>query len=575
MFGRKHVETTIVETAERAILPAGRPSRARADEAVVDAFVERNLLRGDDIRRVREVALSHRIPIATAAAQLGLIDERTAIAVLSDVTKIAPADMARMAPLPERLRGIKPEFFFDARVIPIGEEDGAILLAISDPFDDFPARSLEQVTGLDVRPRLASANEIESALMRTFRAGDASLSLGSSDSTDQLNDLASAAPAVRYLDQLLSEAVDLGATDIHIEPHSRGARVRMRKDGDLRIVTPPSASLTAAVISRIKIISGLDVAERRLPQDGRMKLAISGKPVDFRISTIPMLNGESVVMRVLDQSASALDLNELGFPQTFRTRFAALLNRPHGVILVTGPTGSGKTTTLYSALSMLKADRAKIITVEDPVEYQIDGVAQLQVDAKTGLTFARGLRSVLRHDPDVIMIGEIRDLETATIAVQAALTGHLVLATLHANSAASAVTRLRDIGIQNFMLTSVITGVVAQRLIRKLCTRCKAPRTLPTAIPGLPEVTFRAVGCEACGGGYAGRIAIAELLAPDEEVISLVLRDANHQAIEAAACAAGMTRLPQEALALVADGATSIEEATRVAPAPDLASVSP
>lgn len=373
---------------------------------------------------------------------------------------------------------------------------------------------------------------------------------------EDLLETADDAPIIRMLNALLTQAARDGASDIHIEPYERHSSVRFRVDGTLREVVQPNRALHAALISRLKIMAELDISEKRLPQDGRISLRIGTRAVDVRVSTLPSAHGERSVLRLLDKSESKLNLEAVGMQGEVLRRFAGLIQQPHGILLVTGPTGSGKTTTLYAALQRLDASGSNIMTVEDPIEYELPGIGQTQVNSKIELTFAKALRAILRQDPDVIMIGEIRDLETAQIAVQASLTGHLVLATLHTNDAASAVTRLADMGIEPFLLSSSLLGVLAQRLVRKLCPHCRRQGG---------DGHWHPVGCEHCGHtGYQGRIGVFELLAVDEDIRALVHRQAPEADIRALAQQRGMALMREDGERLVRDGVTSREELLRV-----------
>jgi general secretion pathway protein E len=365
------------------------------------------------------------------------------------------------------------------------------------------------------------------------------------------------APIIRMINALLTQAARDGASDIHIEPFESHSLVRFRVDGTLRDVVRPKRELHAALVSRIKIMASLDIAEKRLPQDGRMTLRIGGRPVDVRVSTLPTGHGERVVLRLLEKDVGRLDLARLGMAASTLARFDRLIKQPHGIVLVTGPTGSGKTTTLYSALARLDAQTVNVMTVEDPIEYDLDGIGQTQVNPRIDMTFAKALRAILRQDPDVIMIGEIRDLETAHIAVQASLTGHLVLATLHTNDAVSAVTRLIDMGVEPFLLASSLLGVGAQRLVRRLCPQCRQPDAVAGA--------WRPVGCVACGTtGFMGRTGIYELLVVDDAVRALVHRRATEAELRAAAVSSGMQTLREDGQRWVLDGTTSLDEVIRV-----------
>ena len=452
---------------------------------------------------------------------------------------------------------------------------------MSDPLDPFTPAAIAAAPGQPVTLEIAVPIELDAALDRLYpdaASGDdgepASDAGGPvEEDAERLKDLASEAPIIRLVNQLVARAVETQASDIHLEPFEDRLRVRYRYDGMLHEAESQPAGLIAAITSRVKIMARLDIAERRLPQDGRIKLAIRGQDVDFRVSTIPSLHGETVVLRVLDRNAVAFDYDRLGLPATIVERWGATLALPNGIVLVTGPTGSGKTTTLYTGLLSLNATTRKIVTVEDPIEYQLAGVNQTQVKPQIGLNFAALLRSILRQDPDVIMVGEIRDLETAQIAVQAALTGHLVLSTVHTNSAASTIARLRDMGLEDYLMTAVLRGVLAQRLVRRLCPACKQPAdALPELVErfGLekrvigPARLWRPVGCSQCRGtGYRGRQAIAEFLRPDAAIERLVFARAETAEIERAAVAAGMVPMFQAGLDAALAGDTTIEEVVR------------
>jgi general secretion pathway protein E len=379
---------------------------------------------------------------------------------------------------------------------------------------------------------------------------------------------------IRLVNQIIARAVETQASDIHIEPFEDRLRVRYRHDGVLHEAEAPPPRLAAAITSRIKIMARLDIAERRQPQDGRIKLAVRGHEVDFRVSTIPSLHGETVVLRILDRTSVVFDYAKLGLPASVVAPLSTALDLPNGIVLVTGPTGSGKTTTLYTGLLALNSIERKIVTVEDPIEYHLAGISQIQVKPQIGLNFASLLRSILRQDPDVIMVGEIRDLETAQIAVQAALTGHLVLSTLHTNSAAATITRLRDMGVEDYLLTAVLRGILAQRLVRRLCTECRrevpaAPEiirrfNLEARVTERPIRLWHAAGCPHCRfTGYRGRQAIGELLVPDAELEQLVFSRADQNAIERAAVAAGMRTMFEAGIEAALAGETTLEELTR------------
>ncbi|MGR8998836.1 MAG: type II secretion system ATPase GspE, partial [Gammaproteobacteria bacterium] len=392
---------------------------------------------------------------------------------------------------------------------------------------------------------------------------------------EHLKDLASEAPVIKMVNLIMQRAIETKASDIHIEPFEQSLKVRLRIDGVLQDIGAPPVKSTAAVISRIKIMAKLNIAERRLPQDGRIKVQMLGKELDLRVSTIPTMYGESVVIRLLDKENTVLDFASLGFSGSQAQQFVDVLAEPHGIILITGPTGSGKSTTLYAALKQLNTAERKIITVEDPVEYQLEGINQIQAKPQIGLTFASALRSIVRQDPDVIMIGEMRDLETAKIAVQSALTGHLVLSTLHTNDAPGGITRLLDMGVEEYLLTSTVNGILAQRLVRKLCPECKAAYQPASAVveemklkrfkPVGDIVLYKPVGCPACGGlGYRGRMAIIEFLAMTDPIRKLIMAHEDAGAIQKQAMAEGMATMYEDGLVKVMQGNTTLEEVLRV-----------
>jgi general secretion pathway protein E len=473
-------------------------------------------------------------------------------------------------------------FLKDARVLPLAENEERILVAVADAADPFVLSAVAMAAGKPVEAAVALPSEIDSALARLYEkpaetGPEAEPELGDFDEEDieHLKDLASEAPVIRMVNNLIQRAVESRASDIHIEPFADELKVRYRVDGILKEVDAPPVRSTAAVISRVKIMAKLNIAERRLPQDGRIPIRVQGKELDLRVSTVPTMFGESVVMRLLDKESVRFDFDALGFDGTPRERLLAILEQPYGILLVTGPTGSGKSTTLYTALSRLNTQERKIITVEDPVEYQLPGINQIQVKSAIGMTFAGALRAIVRQDPDIIMVGEMRDLETARIAVQSALTGHVVLSTLHTNDAASGVTRLLDMGVEDYLLTSTVNGILAQRLVRRLCPHCRE------SYQALPELAvrfarfergangfelYRASGCEHCNGtGYRGRLVISEVLLMTDPIRKLVLSHATASEIQRVAMEEGMVTMYQDGLRKALDGRTTVEEVLRVA----------
>ena len=454
------------------------------------------------------------------------------------------------------------------------------VLATADPLDDFTPAAVAAACGRHVTLEVAVPIELEAALERLYPAeGQAEETqpearMPLEEDAERLKDLASEAPVIRLVNQIITRAVETNASDIHVEPFQDRLRVRYRYDGVLHEADNPPIRLAAAITSRIKIMARLDIAERRLPQDGRIRLAVRGQEIDFRVSTVPSLHGETVVLRILDRAAVAFDYAKLGLPPPVITCFQDALALPNGIVLVTGPTGSGKTTTLYTGLLALNSVERKIVTVEDPIEYRLHGITQMQVHEQIGLTFAEFLSAIVRQDPDVIMVGEIRNQETAQVAAQAALLGRLVLSTLHTNSASAAVTRLRDMGLEDYLLAAVLRGVLAQRLVRRLCPSCRHPAPAPAELIRRFDLAARCdgpvitlqhpVGCPECRHtGYRGRFAIAEFLTLNAEIEHLIFARTDHNSIEKAAIAAGMRPLLQCGIDAVLAGETTIEEVVR------------
>ncbi|MEQ1710868.1 MAG: type II secretion system ATPase GspE [Hyphomicrobium sp.] len=525
--------------------------------------------------------------------RLGLLPEAhltKALAGFLGLTVAMPSDFPMASVHADRLQ---LPFLKSHHVLPLADESDRLVLAVADPFDTEAVAAVSFLFEQPVTCCLATASDIDTAIDRLYgnnSAGAIALTVGDADGGDvsdddvrRLADLASEAPVIRLVQELIARAAEIQASDIHIEPSELSLRVRYRIDGLLHTVENLPPSLKAAVTSRIKIMAHLNIAERRLPQDGRIQATVRGRDIDIRISTMPTLHGESVVMRLLDRSSVDLDYKTLGFSGPKLNAFEQLLAQPNGIVLVTGPTGSGKTTTLYTALTTLNQPHAKIFTVEDPIEYQLQGINQIQVQPRIGLNFASTLRSILRQDPDIMMVGEIRDIETAEIAIQAALTGHLVLSTVHTNSAAGTIARLLDMGVADYLLASTVKGVLAQRLVRKLCDHCartvsRSPAlskpqpavgaqsavgpTLLSQAGGQPRA---AVGCPKCREtGYAGRTMISELLLMSDGVKDAIGAGAKERDIEAAARRNGMVTLYDDGLAKVRAGETSIEEVLRV-----------
>ena len=539
------------------------------------------------LERGRRVAADSGQRLDAVLLQLGLVGERDMAQAFSTMLDLPLVNAERYPPAPLFTERLRPKFLRFMRCLPVAMEGEAVILALADPLDIFTPAAISAATGHPVRLEVAVPIELEAAFDRLYpdvsddnapgldaAALDAASGEPREEDAERLKDLASEAPVIRLVNQIIARAVETQASDIHVEPFEDRIRVRYRYDGVLSEAESPPSRLAAAITSRIKIMSKLDIAERRLPQDGRIKLAVRGQEIDFRVSTIPTLHGETVVMRVLDRSAVAFDYGKLGLAPAVISRLGETLKLPNGILLVTGPTGSGKTTTLYTGLLALNAVTRKIVTVEDPIEYQLRGINQIQVKPQIGLNFAALLRSILRQDPDVIMVGEIRDIETAQIAVQAALTGHLVLSTLHTNSAAASITRLRDMGLEDYLLTAVLRGILAQRLVRRLCPHCAtqgeaAPELirrfdLERRAGGARVMLAHAVGCGQCRNtGFRGRQAIAEFLLPNAAVERLIFARADHNEIERAAVEAGMVTMFDAGIEAALAGTTTIEEVVR------------
>ncbi|WP_017365124.1 type II secretion system ATPase GspE [Methylococcus capsulatus] len=551
-----------------------------------DALLRRGKVREMDLARAKRLAAqADELRLPALLVKLGVVSERDVAETLAEASGlplIGPTDYPDVSPLPE---GIASRFLKDRHAVGVAAGADGFVVAVEDPFDAELIHALGLACGQPVHPVVGLASEIDRALEQQIGSGRSVMgqiveNLGGDEDAEEadvehLKDLASEAPVIRMVNLIMQRAVESRASDIHVEPFEQTLKVRFRIDGVLRDVEAPPVRSTAAVISRIKIMAKLNIAERRLPQDGRIKLQVQGKELDLRVSTVPTMYGESVVIRLLHKESITFDFGTLGFDGSVLRRFLEILELPHGIILITGPTGSGKSTTLYTALHKINTPSRKIITVEDPVEYQLEGVNQIQVKPQIGLNFASALRSIMRQDPDVIMIGEMRDLETARIAVQSALTGHLVLSTLHTNDAAGGVTRLLDMGLEDYLITSTVNGILGQRLVRRLCQSCREPH------PALEEVAeemglrrfqrdgevvlYRPVGCEQCGGtGFRGRLAILEFLVMSDEVRRLVMSHAQARQIEEVALREGMHTMYDDGVRKALMGLTTVEEVLRV-----------
>src|SRR5258708_7036267 len=495
---------------------------------------------------------------------------------------VAPTDFPD-APV---LESASAKFLRQAQVVPLSEATDRIVLAVTDPLNDYAVRSLSLLAGKPAEIRVAAPSDLELAYERLYGGEKGALSEivdeidpadgdDSGDDINRLRDLASEQPVIRLVNLLIARAVESRSSDIHIEPFQNRLAVRYRVDGVLREGATPPVRLRAAIVSRIKIMAKLNIAERRLPQDGRIRIAIRGRDYDLRVATVPTLHGEGVTMRILDRSSLVEDFTTLGFEPDTLKRYLDLLDQPQGILLVTGPTGSGKTTTLYTSLLRLNTPEKKIFTVEDPIEYQLDGVNQVQVKPQIKLTFAEILRTLLRHNPAVIMIGELRDLDEAQIAIQAALTGHLVLSTLHTNNAPSSITRLLDMKVEDYLVTSTVNGVMAQRLVRRLCQVCRKPRPLlpemierlglASLLNGHEPTLYDSVGCEEChGSGHRGQMAVIQVLPVSDEIRRLILNHAEAREIQRVAIEEGMRTMYHDGMLKALDGETTVEEVLRV-----------
>ena len=546
-----------------------------ADDAALSVIA--SVLQPDALARAQAVQTETGEPIETVVTRLGLASEQAlarGFAKASHLLLIGARDFPA-----KRIEGAAPSaaFLREMRALPVAMVDGRLTLALANPFDDFAVTALGYSFGCPVERVIAPPSDIEAAIDRLYGQDELNAELpdagADEDDLERLRDIVSDAPVIRAVNRLIADAVDARASDIHVEPAEDRVVVRMRVDGVLVEAPSLPPSMRTALVSRIKVMAELNIAERRLPQDGRMRATVRGNEIDLRVATAPSIHGESVVMRILDRSNLALDFATLGFDAALADKLRAVLARPFGIVLVTGPTGSGKTTTLYAALAEMNSGARKILTVEDPVEYRLPGIVQTQVNSAIGLTFSTALRSFLRQDPDVMMVGEIRDLETAQIAVQAALTGHTILSTLHTNTAAGAVTRLLDMAVEPFLLTSTLNAVLAQRLVRRLCDACHVPYQpsgTQLAALGLGPTGernfYKAGGCPKCNNsGYRGRIALIELLVIDEAIGQLILKRADSREIVREVAGGALSTMLNDGITKLSAGLTTIEEVLRVA----------
>jgi len=551
--------------------------------SIVEVLLDKGLITADDLARAMELRKAQGIRLDRALVDLGVLSEETLLKELSEQLAIPMIDLSSVTIDVETLRSLPAKLVYRKHLAPVARTDGTLTVATCDPFDLYAFDELRLLTGLEIRPVLAPRDEIQKVIKAHYGLGgetidemmstdDLEVVSETAEENGDLLEMAQEASVIKLVNEIFIEALNERASDIHIEPYENNLVVRYRIDGVLHetAMPPQIRRFQAAIISRIKIMANLNIAEKRLPQDGRIKIQAGGRQCDVRVSVIPMLFGEGVVMRILDKSTVLYSLPELGMAEDTFAIFQELIKRPHGIVLETGPTGCGKTTTLYAALQAIVSPEIKVLTVEDPVEYHLDGVNQIQVQPKIGMTFARGLRAILRHDPDVVMIGEIRDLETAEAAIQASLTGHLVFSTLHTNDACSAVTRLLDMGIEPFLVASTMAAAMAQRLVRTICHDCKEPyepdrEKLPedfTIEPG--QVLYRGAGCRKCRQtGYRGRTGLFELMVMDDAVSERVMGRAPVSEIIAAARSRGLRLLREDGWVKVRQGITTPEEVIR------------
>jgi general secretion pathway protein E len=537
-----------------------------------EMLLARQLVSAEDLERALELQKERGEKIGKILIDGGYCAARDVMATLAEQLNVPLTTIDGPPAVSPETEKLSPRFLRQSRCMPIALQDSSMTLAMADPLDFETLSAVRTFTGLRIDPVLAYEQEILDAVDKYYGETDR-ISTREFDGDGQaaedlehLRDMASEAPVIRLVNAMIALAVEKRASDIHIEPFEKEFRIRYRVDGVLYPQDNPPRELKAAIISRLKLMAKLNIAERRLPQDGRIKIKTLGREVDLRVSTLPTLYGESVVMRLLDRSAGDFyDLKRLGFDTHMLNRMEYYTSLPHGIFLVTGPTGSGKSTTLYSALKRINQADKKIITIEDPVEYQMDGINQIHVNTQIGLTFAAGIRHIVRQDPDVIMIGEIRDRETADIAIRSALTGHFVYSTLHTNDAPSAITRLTDMGVENFLMASSLVSVLAQRLVRTICKHCRVSAGEKYTPEGDAIETFRGEGCEHCfGTGYTGRVGIFELMELNDEIRRKIMANADAVDLTQAAKRNGMRNLREDGWLKIREGVTTVDEVMRV-----------
>ncbi|MEE8332329.1 MAG: GspE/PulE family protein [Alphaproteobacteria bacterium] len=549
-----------------------------------DILRDRGEIGEAELARAATLAATTGEPLHLVLSKLGIVAEDAVSDAVAESLGLANVTTAEYDAARPPADGLSLDFLQTSRVLPLSEDAASVVVAMANPFDDATVRALELKLGKRVVRRIAAPFELDRRIARLLGRPDAARQetaapAQGNDTRDvdvqRLQDMASEAPVIRLVNRMIEDAIAANASDIHIEPADGDSAVRYRVDGLLRPVMSLPAAQAAAAASRIKIMADLDIVDRRRAQDGRCRVHVQGRAIDIRISAVPTIHGEGLVLRILDKARAPLDLEQLGMAPDIRDRLASLIAQRSGIFLVTGPTGSGKTTTLYAALQRLNTTERKLVTVEDPVEYQLGGISQIQVNPVVGMGFSDMLRSVLRHDPDVIMVGEIRDIETARIAVQSALTGHVVLSTLHTNDAPGAMARLMDMGIEPFLIASALNGVMAQRLARALCANCKRPMRAPDEVRRMADALgigwtddttcYEAAGCEDCGGtGYSGRTAIFELLEVTDGLRATVLDRPDGRRLRIAAERDGLRSLRHDGMRKVMAGLTTLEEVLRV-----------
>lgn len=546
---------------------------------LAELLLDKGLLAPEQLDQALATQQGKGLRLDQAILELGLLSERRLLEVMAEQLHLPLVDLSTVSIDQHTLKALPSKIVFRKRLLPLSHEGNVLKVATSDPFDLYALDDVRMMTGLNIQPVIAPRDEIEKLIKANYGLGGDTLDelaasdelevSSSIDAGDDLLEMAQEASVIKLVNEIILEAVNERASDIHVEPYEHQIAIRYRIDGVLQEASlpPQMHRFQAAIISRIKILANLNISERRVPQDGRIKFNVGGRQIDVRVSVIPMLFGEGVVMRLLDKANILITVQQLGMDDDTYVQFKALINRPHGILLVTGPTGSGKTTTLYAALNEIVGPELKVLTIEDPVEYHLDGVNQIPVDAKVGMTFGAGLRAILRHDPDVVMIGEIRDMETAHAAIQASLTGHLVLSTLHTNDSASAATRLIDMGVEPYLVAATLIGSMAQRLVRRICPKCRTSYLPETAVLpkdfqlGAHEALHRGEGCEHCRKtGFRGRMGLFELMTINDDLSEMILNRATVPRLVAVARKTGLRLLREDGWQKVRQGSTTVDE---------------